>query len=83
MSIDKLKFHTDDADSPEQAAAHMAIFLEWAAERGHLAGHHDVEKLRADPVKYVVEESPNIAESDFTDEGYAFAAEGYGESPSI
>ena len=29
MAIDRLKFHTDDADSPEQAAAHIAIFLEW------------------------------------------------------
>lgn len=79
MSVDKLKFHVDEAETVEQAAAHMGIFLEWAATQGFLAAHHDVLKLNADPVRYVVDECPNLGENDFTREGYAFAREGYGE----
>ena len=79
MAIDRLKFHTDDADSPEQAAAHIAIFLEWAAKKGFLAPRHDVEKIAADPITYVLEACPDLAESDLTDDGNDFAAEEYGE----
>lgn len=79
MAIDRLKFHTDDADSPEQAAAHIAIFLEWAGKQGFLAPRHDLDKLGADPIRYVLEECPDLAESDLTDAGNAFAQEEYGE----
>ncbi len=79
MAIDKLKFHVDDADSEEQAAAHMAIFLEWAAKKGMLSDAHDPAKVLADPVRYVIDECPDLAESDFKDEALDFVQEQYGE----
>jgi hypothetical protein len=79
MTIDKLEFHTDDAGTEAGAAAHMAIFLEWCADKGFLAASHDLEALRRDPIRYVVERSPNLAESDFTSAARGFVAAEYPE----
>lgn len=74
---DKLKFHIDDADSEEQAAAHMAIFLEWAANHDLLSDAHDRDRLLRDPVRYVIDEVPNLADSDFREEALAFVDDHY------
>lgn len=79
MTIDKLKFHTDDAGTELRAAAHMAIFLEWCADKGFLASNHDLGRLREAPKQYVVEEAPNLTESDFTEEAQGFVASEYPE----
>lgn len=79
MSIDKLEFHVDDTESEEQAAAHMALFLEWAARKGFLSDAHDRDKVLADPVRYVIDECPNFAESDFKADARAFVESEYEE----
>lgn len=79
MTIDKLKLHTDDAGSELRAAAHMGIFLEWCADQGFLAAHHDPVLLRRDPARYVVDRSPGLAASDFTPEARGFVESEYPE----
>jgi hypothetical protein len=79
MAIDRLKFHLDDADSEEQAAAHMALFMEWAANKDFLSDKHDRDQLLDNPVRYVIDEVPDIADSDFTDEALEFVRAHYSE----
>jgi hypothetical protein len=79
MPTDKIKYHVDDAGSEERAAAHMAIFLEWAARNDLLSDMHDRDKLLADPVRYVIDEVPNLADCDFKDEALAFVNDQYDE----
>ena len=77
MTIDKLKFHEDSAQSVDSAAAHIAVFLTWAAKHGYLADHHDHSLIHADSVRYVVEHCPSLTASDFTDAASEFVRDEY------
>ena len=77
MAFDKLKFHVEDAGSEERAAGHMAVFVLWAAGKGFLSETHEPARIVADPVRYIIESLQTLADSDFTDEGLAFARAHY------
>lgn len=79
MPFDKIKHHTDDAGSDDAAAAHIAVFVEWAARHELVAEHHGKDDVVADPVRFVVERVPVFTEVDLTELGAAFAREHYDE----
>ena len=79
MPFDKIEHHVDEAGSGEAAAAHIAVFVEWAARHELLAEHHGKDEVAADPVRFVVERVPVFTEVDLTELGAAFAREHYDE----
>lgn len=78
-TIDAVKYHHGSgADTEEDAAWHIGVFLQYCAERGLVAPAHDLVALRADATAYVLTRcGGKLWDSDLTPEGAAFAADIY------
>ena len=72
MTLDRVKYHVEDAGSEERAARHIALFLAWSARQGFLADDHEPSVVLADPVRYVLDHCPSLAEADFNEAGLRF-----------
>lgn len=79
-TIDAAKYHHGNgAETGEDAAWHIGVFLLWCGERGLLAASHPLAKVRADPTRYVLEKlAGKLWSQDLSPEGADFAAHAYG-----
>ncbi len=78
MSIDRGDFHLGDAKTWERACRHIALFLQWAAERGLASEDHDPKEMAADPTAYfILQCDTKLWDEDFNEQGNAFAEASY------
>ncbi|MDI1447222.1 hypothetical protein [Polyangium sp. 6x1] len=73
-AIDKAIHHHAEAGSWDAAAIHIAVFLQWAAERGLTSGDIDRARVAADPLRYLLDDlDGTLPDGALTAEGAAFA----------
>lgn len=78
-TIDAAKYHHGNgAETEEDAAWHIGLFLLYCAERGLAAPHHSLESLRADATQHVLSKcGGKLWDTDLSPEGAALAARFY------
>jgi hypothetical protein len=78
-TIDAAKYHHGNgADTLEDAAWHIGVFLLFCAERGMAAPEHGLESLRADATLHLLRRCDGkLWRGDLTAEGAAFADHAY------
>ena len=81
MSIDRGKYHYEDAGNWQNACRHIGVFVAWAARQGLLDREQHpeaAETIEIDPTTYVIDKLDcSLLEDDLTAEGLAFASAEY------
>jgi hypothetical protein len=79
MTIDAVEYHLGDtADTEDDAAWHIGVFLQWCARNGMLAPGHAAAEAIADPARFLITKcNGRLERDDLTAEGNRFATHVY------